>query len=197
MIFSKSTFDWLIVGLGNPGKEYARSRHNTGWMALDLLAGKLGVKIDRVRFRGRVASASYRGQKLLLLEPETYMNASGLSVEAAAHFYQLPPERVLVIFDDISLPVGKIRVRKDGSAGGHNGVKSIIAMLHSDQFPRVKVGVGAKPSPDYDLAAWVLGAVPKEEQADYQAAIESAAEAALCIVENGTEQAAAAFNRKG
>ena len=196
MILSKTTYDWLIVGLGNPGKEYAGSRHNTGWMALDLLAGKLGTKIDRVRFRGRIGSANCKGQKLLLLEPETYMNASGLSVEAAAHFYRLPPERVLVIFDDISLPVGKIRVRKDGSAGGHNGIKSIIAMLHSDEFPRVKVGVGAKPHPDYDLAAWVLGSVPKEEQSAYQQALENAADAALCVVTEGTEKAASLFNGK-
>lgn len=197
LFFKSSACDWIIVGLGNPGKEYERSRHNTGWMALDILAGKLGARIDRTRFRAQTSGiVSYRGQKLLLVRPETYMNASGIAVEAAAHFYKVPPERILVIFDDISLPVGKIRVRKDGSAGGHNGIKSIISSLSSDSFPRVKVGVGAKPHPDYDLADWVLSSVSKEELPAYKAALENAADAALCIVESGTDKAASAYNGK-
>ena len=125
-----------------------------------------------------------------------YMNASGIAIEAAAHFYKIPPERVLVLFDDISLPVGKLRIRKNGSAGGHNGLKSIISCLGSDQFPRVKIGVGAKPHPDYDLADWVLSTVSKTEWPDYQDAMEHAAEAALCIVKNGCEKAAAEYNGK-
>ena len=195
-LFHKNTVDWMIVGLGNPGREYEKSRHNTGWMVMDRLEAQLGVRVDKDRFRAQTATADYRGQKLLLLKPQTFMNSSGIAVEAAAHFYKIPPERVLVIFDDISLPVGKIRVRPSGSAGGHNGLKSIIAMLHSDAFPRVKVGVGAKPHPDYDLADWVLSAVGKDEQPAYQSAIENAADAALCIVESGCDKAAGIFNGK-
>ena len=195
MLFSrKQDAVWLIVGLGNPGAEYARTRHNTGFLALDELAGMLGVKVERSRFRALTGTASYRGNKLILLKPQTYMNASGMAVEPAAHFYKVPPERVLVIFDDISLPVGRIRVRKDGSAGGHNGLKSIIHALGSEDFPRVKVGVGAKPHPDYDLADWVLSVVAKEEQPAYQAALRNAAEAALAVIGEGVPAAAAKFN---
>lgn len=195
MLFSKKPERvWLIVGLGNPGAEYAGTRHNTGFLALDILAEALGVSVGRSRFRALTGTASYRGNKLILLKPQTYMNASGMAVEPAAHFYKVPPERVLVIFDDISLPVGRIRVRKDGSAGGHNGLKSIIHALGSEDFPRVKVGVGAKPHPDYDLADWVLSVVAKDEQPAYQAALRNAAEAALAVIGEGVPAAAAKFN---
>ena len=197
MLFSKApACGWLVVGLGNPGQNYARTRHNVGFRAVDALAEKLGVKIDRARFRGLTAQASAGGEKLLLLKPQTFMNNSGLSVMDAARFYKLPPERVLVLFDDISLPVGRLRIGADGSAGGHNGIKSIIAMLHSEEFPRVKIGVGAKPHPDYDLADWVLSTVSKTEWPDYQEAMSHAGDAALCIVKNGCEKAAAEYNGK-
>ena len=196
MLFQRSNYDWMIVGLGNPGQQYASTRHNTGFMTLDLLAARLQVKVSKERFQAQTAQAVYDGQKLLLVKPQTYMNASGLSVEPAAHYYKLPPERIIVLFDDISLPVGKLRIRKNGSAGGHNGLKSIISCLGSDQFPRVKIGVGAKPHPDYDLADWVLSTVSKTEWPDYQDAMEHAAEAALCIVKNGCEKAAAEYNGK-
>lgn len=197
MLFSKQQNEvWLVVGLGNPGAEYARTRHNTGFLALELLAGKLGVKIERSRFRAQTGTAGYHGKKLILLRPQTYMNASGLAVEPAAHFYKVPPERVLVLFDDISLPVGRLRVRASGSAGGHNGLKSIIHELGSSDFPRVKIGVGAKPHPDYDLADWVLSVVGKDEQPAYQAALHNAAEAALCVIDEGCAAAAARFNGK-
>ena len=196
MLFQRSNYDWMIVGLGNPGQQYASTRHNTGFMTLDLLAQRLQVKVSKERFRALTAQAVYEGQKLLLVKPQTYMNASGLSVEPAAHYYKLPPERILVLFDDISLPVGKLRIRKSGSAGGHNGLKSLISSLGSDQFPRVKIGVGAKPHPDYDLADWVLSTVSKTEWPDYQSAMEHAADAALCIVKNGCEKAAAEYNGK-
>ena len=196
MLFQRSNYDWMIVGLGNPGQQYASTRHNTGFMTLDLLAQRLQVKVSKERFQALTAQAVYEGQKLLLVKPQTYMNASGLSVEPAAHYYKLPPERILVLFDDISLPVGKLRIRKNGSAGGHNGLKSLISSLGSDQFPRVKIGVGAKPHPDYDLADWVLSTVSKSEWPDYQDAMEHAAEAALCIVKNGCEKAAAEYNGK-
>ena len=196
MLFQRSNYDWMIVGLGNPGQQYASTRHNTGFMTLDLLAQRLQVKVSKERFQALTAQAVYEGQKLLLVKPQTYRNASGLSVEPAAHYYKLPPERILVLFDDISLPVGKLRIRKNGSAGGHNGLKSLISSLGSDQFPRVKIGVGAKPHPDYDLADWVLSTVSKTEWPDYQSAMEHAADAALCIVKNGCEKAAAEYNGK-
>ena len=196
MLFQRSNYDWMIVGLGNPGQQYASTRHNTGFMTLDLLAQRLQVKVSKERFQAQTAQAVYDGQKLLLVKPQTYMNASGLSVEPAAHYYKLPPERIIVLFDDISLPVGKLRIRKSGSAGGHNGLKSLISSLGSDQFPRVKIGVGAKPHPDYDLADWVLSTVSKTEWPDYQSAMEHAADAALCIVKNGCERAAAEYNGK-
>ena len=196
MLFQRSNYDWMIVGLGNPGQQYASTRHNTGFMTLDLLAQRLQVKVSKERFQAQTAQAVYDGQKLLLVKPQTYMNASGLSVEPAAHYYKLPPERIIVLFDDISLPVGKLRIRKSGSAGGHNGLKSLISSLGSDQFPRVKIGVGAKPHPDYDLADWVLSTVSKTEWPDYQEAMSHAADAALCIVKNGCEKAAAEYNGK-
>ena len=196
MLFQRSNYDWMIVGLGNPGQQYASTRHNTGFMTIDLLAQRLQVKVSKERFQAQTAQAVYDGQKLLLVKPQTYMNASGLSVEPAAHYYKLPPERIIVLFDDISLPVGKLRIRKSGSAGGHNGLKSLISSLGSDQFPRVKIGVGAKPHPDYDLADWVLSTVSKSEWPDYQSAMEHAADAALCIVKNGCERAAAEYNGK-
>ena len=160
------------------------------------LAKALGVRVNKPKFQGEVGVCEYKGKRLILLKPQTYMNASGLSVEPCAHFYKIPPERIIVIFDDISLPVGRIRVRKSGSAGGHNGIKSIIASLGTDAFPRVKVGVGDKPHPDYDLADWVLSAIAKEDQEAFGTALHHAAEAVLCIVENGTEKAAAAYNGK-
>ena len=195
MLFGKKPdCGWLLVGLGNPGKEYARTRHNMGFCAMDLLAGKLGVQVRKAKFQALVAQAGYHGQKLLLMQPQTYMNASGLAVSAAASFYHVPPERIIVLFDDISLPPGKIRIRANGSAGGHNGIKSIIHSLHSEDFPRVKIGVGAKPAPEYDLADWVLGQIPKSDQPAIDTALEHAADAALCIVESGCQKAAAQFN---
>ena len=164
MFFSSNAAEtWLIAGLGNPGREYEKTRHNTGFLALDALSKALGVRVNKPKFQGEVGVCEYKGKRLILLKPQTYMNASGLSVEPCAHFYKIPPERIIVIFDDISLPVGRIRVRKSGSAGGHNGLKSIIARLGGENFPRIRLGVGAKPHPDYDLAAWVLGKFPPED----------------------------------
>ncbi len=194
MLFRKPACDWLIVGLGNPGDNYARTRHNVGFRAIDELARKLGIKVDRAKYRGFYGQGTYKGQKLILLKPQTFMNLSGLSVQDAARFYKLPPERIVVLFDDISLDVGRLRIRGDGSAGGHNGIKSMIGCLNSQAFPRVKIGVGAKPHPDYELADWVLSAFRPEEEKLLQPAIERAAEAALELVENGVYQAANRFN---
>ena len=194
MLLRKPACDWLIVGLGNPGDNYARTRHNVGFRTVDLLAKRLGVKIDRAKFRGLYAQSSFQGKKLILLKPQTFMNNSGLSVLEAAHYFKLPPERVVVLFDDISLDVGRLRVRAEGSAGGHNGIKSIIGGLNSQSFPRVKIGVGAKPHPDYDLADWVLSNFSKEEETLLAPTLEAAAEAALLLIEQGVPAAAAKFN---
>ena len=194
MLFQKSACDWLIVGLGNPGENYARTRHNIGFRAVDCLAGQLGAKLDRAKFRGLYGQATYKGLKLILLKPQTFMNNSGLSVMDAARFYKLPPERVVVLFDDISLDVGRLRVRAEGSAGGHNGIKSIIGGLNSQSFPRVKIGVGAKPHPDYELADWVLSNFTKEEEKLLAPVIEDAASAALELIENGVQAAASKYN---
>ena len=194
MLFRKPACDWLVVGLGNPGENYARTRHNAGFRAVDRLAAALQVKVDRAKFRGLTAQAVWQGQKLLLLKPQTFMNNSGLSVMDAARFYKLPPERVIVIFDDISLPVAPLRVRADRSAGGHNRTTSIIGALNSQSFPRVKIGVGQKPHPDYDLADWVLSNFTREEEAHVERAAQAAAQAALEVVAGGVSAAAAKFN---
>lgn len=196
MLFQKTTIDWLIVGLGNPGREYEKTRHNVGFRAAELLAKQAGVKLDRARFRGLTASCTLAGQRVLLLKPETFMNLSGEAVHLAAMFYRIPIDRILVLSDDISLPVGKIRVRAEGSTGGHNGLKSIISHLGSQDFPRVRIGVGAKPHPDYDLADWVLSSFSAEEEKTLVPAIENAAAAVLELIQNGPQAAASKFNGK-
>ena len=153
---------FIIAGLGNPGQQYAKTRHNVGFVAIDYIAEKLGCKIDRAKFHALVAEAKIGEVRVLLMKPETFMNNSGVAIGEAAAFYKIPPERVLVLHDEISFDPGMIRIRRKGSAGGHNGLKSIIAHLASDNFPRIKIGVGAKPTPEYDLADWVLGKFPKE-----------------------------------
>ena len=160
----------LVVGLGNPGAEYTFTRHNTGFLALDFLAEKLGVRVDRAKFRALVGEAVIAGKRVLLVKPQTYMNLSGESVREAAAFYHIPPENVIVISDDINLDVGRIRVRGKGSDGGHNGIKNIIYQLNSDAFPRIRVGVGHKPHPEMDLADFVLSAFNEEEKKTLPAA---------------------------
>lgn len=194
MLFSKGSVNWIVVGLGNPGTKYDNTRHNVGFRTVDLVAEELGVKVNRSRFKALTGTGTVAGQKVLFLKPQTFMNASGLSVEPAAAFYKVPPERILVIFDDISLPVGKIRIRADGSAGGHNGLKSLISSLGSQAFPRIKVGVGAKPHPDYDLADWVLSKFSAKEEKDLAPAVKNAAAAVEDIIRSGTEKAAAKYN---
>jgi len=196
MLFGRSGCDWMVVGLGNPGKEYEKTRHNVGFRSVELLAGQLKTKIDRIKFKALTRMVNHQGKKILLVEPQTYMNLSGAAVSALATYYKVKPDHILVIFDDISLPVGRIRVRRDGSAGGHNGIKSIIQSLGTDQFPRVKVGVGAKPHPDYDLADWVLSKFSAQEEKALGPALENAAAAALLLMEQGVEKAASAYNGK-
>ena len=185
---------WLIVGLGNPGKEYERSRHNCGFRALDILAGKLNVKVDKLKFQGLYTQTSYNGTKLFLLKPQTYMNLSGRSVVQLSAFFKVPPQRIIVLFDDISLAPGRLRVRGGGSAGGHNGIKSIIQELGSQDFPRVKIGVGAKPNPDYDLADWVLGSFSALDEKAMAVSLENAGQAALAIIDKGVPEAENRFN---
>ena len=182
------------MGLGNPGKEYERTRHNAGWRAIDLLAQKLGCKIDKAKFQGLYGQTTYHGGKLLLLKPLTYMNLSGRSVLQLSAYFQIPPQRIIVLFDDISLEPGRLRIRADGSAGGHNGIKSIIAEVGSQDFPRVKIGVGAKAHPEQDLADWVLSAFSASEEKALTSALERAADAALCIIEHGVPEAANRYN---
>ncbi len=193
-MFGKANETWLIVGLGNPGKEYERTRHNCGFRAVDLLASKLGCKIDKAKFQGIYGQATYGGKKLMLLKPLTFMNLSGRSVLQLSAYFNIPPQRIIVMFDDISLEPGRLRVRPDGSAGGHNGIKSIIQEVGSQAFPRVKIGVGSKPCPEYDLADWVLSAFSAKEEKALAVALENAADAALAIIDHGVPEAANRFN---
>ena len=160
-----SPVEYIVAGLGNIGKQYEKTRHNAGFLAIDAMAEGLGVKIDRVKFHSTVAETKISGKRVLLMKPTTLMNNSGVAIGEAAAFYKIPPERVIVLHDEISFDAGIIRIRRKGSAGGHNGLKSIIEHLGSDGFPRIKIGVGQKPSPDYDLVDWVLGKFPKDAEA--------------------------------
>ena len=194
-MFKKSTNEnWLIVGLGNPGREYEKTRHNCGFRAVDLLAEQLGVKIDKLKFQGLYAQANYNGGKVFLLKPQTYMNLSGRSVLQLSAYFNIPPQRIIVMFDDISLEPGRLRIRPNGSAGGHNGIKSIIQEVGSQEFPRVKIGVGAKPNPNYDLADWVLSTFSANEEKALAVALKNAADAALAIIDKGVPEAANRFN---
>ena len=186
--------NWLIVGLGNPGPEYAKTRHNCGFRALDILAGKLNCRVDKGKVQGLYNQVSYKDNKLYLLKPQTFMNLSGQSVKQLAAFFHIPPQNIIVMFDDISLEPGRLRIRSDGSAGGHNGIKSIISCIGSQDFPRVKIGVGAKPHPDYDLANWVLSTFTASEEKDLSSALERAADAALCIIDRGVPETANRYN---
>ena len=195
MFFKKNGgVSWLIVFLGNPGPKYENTRHNAGFMAGAAAQERFGVKMDRLRHRALTARCEIAGQGVLLMEPQTYMNLSGEAVGQAARFYKIPPERVLVISDDVSLPLGKLRIRKGGSAGGHNGLKSIIQHLGTDQFPRIKVGVGQKPHPDYDMADWVLSKFAGEDLKTITEAIRKAADAVECLIQEGPDKAMNRFN---
>ena len=185
---------WLIVGLGNPGAEYAKTRHNCGFRALDILSQKLGCSIDKGKFQGLYGQTTYNHKKVFLLKPLTYMNRSGISVLQLSAYFNIPPQRIIVLFDDISLETGRLRIRADGSAGGHNGIKSIISELGSQDFPRVKIGVGGKPHPDYDLADWVLSSFPASEEKALASALERAADAALCVIDHGVAESANRYN---
>ena len=186
--------EWLVVGLGNPGEKYENTRHNVGFLTVDELAGRLDIPVQKLKYRALTNTARLGGAPVLLMKPVTFMNLSGEAVGQAAAFYKIPPERVLVISDDVSLPLGKLRIRKSGSAGGHNGLKNIIQHLGTDAFPRVKIGVGQKPHPDYDMADWVLSKFTGEDKKVIAQAVERAADAVACYIQEGPDRAMGKFN---
>lgn len=184
----------LLVGLGNPGTEYERTRHNCGYMALDAVAKAHGITVDRVKFHATVGEGIIGGVRTLLMKPTTYMNNSGLAVGEAAAFYHVPPEHILVLHDEISFDVGVMRIRRKGSAGGHNGLKSLIASLGSDAFPRIKIGIGKKPSPDYDLADYVLGRFSPADLSTLSEEFTAVTAACECILAGDVEGAMARYS---
>lgn len=191
MFFKRKTgaVEFMIVGLGNPGVQYQNTRHNAGFMALDATAKALDIRVERARFHAYCGEGVCAGRHVLLMKPQTYMNNSGEAVCGAMRFYKLSPEQVLLLFDDVSLPVGGMRVRRSGSAGGQNGVKSILQLSGSDTFPRVKLGIGAKPHPDCNLADWVLSRFSEKELSVMRETAEKAAAAAELIVSGNIEEA--------
>lgn len=194
MIKKNNTDNWLIVGLGNPGREYEKTRHNAGFRCLDLLADSLDIRVDKLKFQGLYGQGTYGGKKVFLLKPQTFMNLSGRSVVQLSAYFGIPPQQIIVLFDDISLAPGRLRIRPDGSAGGHNGIKSIIQELGSQAFPRVKIGVGSKPTPEFDLADWVLSTFSAQEEKALAVSLKNAADAALAIMDSGVPEAANRFN---
>ncbi len=197
MLFGKfggGSVSWLLVCLGNPGREYAETRHNVGFLTADLLAEKKGVKIERLKFRALTAAMELGGQRVLVMKPQTYMNLSGEAVGEAARFYKIPPERVLVISDDVALPIGKMRIRAGGSAGGHNGLKNIIQHLGTDAFPRIRVGVGAPAHPEHEMVDWVIGKFTPAERKELNTMLEKAADAAECLIREGVQKAQNRYN---
>lgn len=186
--------EYVIAGLGNPGMEYEGTRHNAGFFTIDTLASQLGAEINRLKFKGKTAEVTIGDKRCLLLKPTTYMNNSGESIVQALEFYKIDAENLIVIYDDISLAPGKLRIRRKGSHGGHNGMRSIIELTGRDDFPRIKMGVGKKPHPDYDLAKWVLGKFGKEDSAKLQAAAENACECIKLMVQGKTDEAMNKYN---
>ena len=194
MFFRQSGYTWLVVGLGNPGARYESTRHNMGFLALDRLAEREKLRFNKLRFKAWTAEWKLGKDKVLVMKPQTYMNLSGESVGAAARFYKIPADHILVVSDDISLPVGKLRLRSAGSAGGHNGLKNIIRHLGSDRFPRIKVGVGMPQNAEYDIADWVTGMPMGEEQKILLDALDRAAQAIPAVITLGMDKAMNRFN---
>ena len=194
MFFSKGGAEWIVAFLGNPGLKYNGTRHNAGFMAADAMEKKLGVSINKMRFKALTQTADIGGKKVLLMKPQTYMNLSGDAIVQAANFYKVPPERVIVVSDETALPIGRLRIRRGGSAGGHNGLKSVIARLGTDQFPRIRLGVSDKPHPDYDMADWVLSAFKGQDAADMELVAKKAADAVECYITEGADRAMNKFN---
>lgn len=191
MIFKKQTgsFAYLVVGLGNPGREYENTRHNAGFVAADILADKLNIKLSKSKFDALFGDGIIAGERVLLAKPQTYMNLSGQAVQRLASFYKIPTDKIIIMHDDVSLDVGVIRIRRKGSAGGQKGLANIIELMGSQDIARIKIGVGAKPHPDYDMKDWVLGHIPTEQQSDFKTACENAAKAVEEIIARGIDSA--------
>ena len=187
--------EYIICGLGNPGTQYENTRHNAGFMAIDTIAENIRAEVKRLKFKSLTGDVMLGGVRCLLMKPTTFMNNSGEAVREALNFYKLPPEKLIVIYDDISMDVGRTRIRRKGSDGGHNGIKSIILCTGSDSFPRIKIGVGAKPHPDYDLADWVLSPFLKEQAEALEASLSNAAKAAELMVQDKTDEAMNKYNK--
>ena len=195
MLFKTSQgADYMIVGLGNPGSKYDNTRHNIGFACVDYICDKTGVKLDKAKFKALYGIWKYKDKKIIILKPQTFMNLSGEAVGAAARFYKISPENVIIIYDDVSMAVGKMRIRLKGSAGGHNGIKSIIAHM-GDSFPRVKMGVGEKPHPEYDLADWVLGKFTDSDRKTLSEKFDNAYQAVQLIIDGQTDKAMNLYNR--
>lgn len=190
----KAPISWLVVGLGNPGAKFENTRHNVGFMTADALADRDGSSIRRVKYHALTSEAVIGGQSVLLMKPTTFMNLSGQAVSEAARFYKIPADHILVVSDDVDLPLGKLRIRKSGSAGGHNGLKNIIQLLGTDQFPRLKIGVGGKPHPDYNMADWVLGQFQGQDKKTIDEAVSRAADAVECLLSDGIDRAMNQYN---
>lgn len=191
---SVGTPEFIVVGLGNPDRKYTLTRHNSGFLCVDMLSEKLNFRVDKLKFKSLIADTTIGGHRCIVMKPQTYMNNSGEAVRECANFYKIKPENIIVIYDDISLDVGKLRIRRKGTDGGHNGIKSIIYHLNSDQFPRIKVGCGKKPHPDYNLADWVLSEFKKDEQKALEPALENACKAIELLLDNQIDKAMNLYN---
>ena len=189
MIFKKPTYDFLVVGLGNPGVQYENTRHNAGFMVADRLMEKCGGDFNKHKMESVYGECQIGKNRVLVMKPQTYMNNSGTAVSAVMNFYKIPDDKIIIVSDDISLPVGKIRIRRKGSHGGHNGLKDIFQLMGTDNIMRVKIGVGAKPHPDYDLADWVLGKFPKEDEENLSTALDNSVKAIEEIIKRGIDSA--------
>lgn len=197
MFFKKKQsgpIDAIVVGLGNPGAKYSTTRHNVGFVAIDYIANKLSVDVNKLKFNGLFADAKIKDSRVILLKPQTFMNESGKSIAEFARFYKVEPQNIIVIFDDVSLDVGKLRIRKKGSAGGHNGIKSVISCIGSEDFPRIKIGVGKKPHPDYDLADWVLSPLPLKDRETIKNEMDKVYDALCDILDGDFEGAMSKYN---
>ena len=186
--------EYIVAGLGNPGDKYTFTRHNAGFLAMDYISQKLGVKINQLKFKSLTAQTTIAGKRVLLMKPQTFMNASGEAVSEAANFYKIPPEKIIVISDDVAQAPGRMRIRKSGSDGGQKGLRSIITIMNTDQFPRIRIGVGEKPNREYDMADWVLSSFKNQDAEDMLAAAARAAQAAQCYITQGADRAMNRFN---
>ena len=193
-IFRKPTVSWIVVFLGNPGQKYINTRHNAGFMAADAVSKKYGVRINRLKFKALTCLCEINGKKVFLMKPQTFMNLSGDAVRQAKAFFKIPTDHILVISDDISMPTGKLRIRRSGSSGGHNGLKDIIAKCGGEGFPRIKIGVGIPPHPDYDVIDWVLSSFKNQEAEDMAGAADRVAEAIGVLLSEGLEKAMSKYN---